>query len=149
MRVPTILVTIALLYVMAPMALAQTAPTPEESALPACHGVWSIVRISEIPATGSMEKFMAAVSAHQAWYKSHGFSDVIVAARLLVRDPETHRFSFSNTEMVTYHFSKTDEPEPKHDAAWDAFVNMYKETSTIKESYFNCAPSEVAPAALK
>jgi hypothetical protein len=150
MRVSTILVTLALLCApLTPIVVAQNAHPIEESPLPACHGVLNIVRISEIPATGSMEKFMAAVAAHQAWYKSHGFSDVIVAARLLVRDTGTGKISYSNSEMVTYHYIKPGEPDPKPDAAWHAFVNMYKETSTIKESYLNCVPAEGAPASLK
>lgn len=151
MRLVTLLTALVLLSAPitatsnAQSAPAQSAPmTP-----PACDGVYNIVRISEITPTGSMDKFMAAVAAHQAWYASHGLPDIVFAARVILRDPQTHAFSFSEKEMVTYHYSKPNNAPTTHDAAWDAYVKLYNETSTIKESYFQCVPAAGAPASLK
>jgi hypothetical protein len=96
-----------------------------------------------------MDKFMAAVAAHQAWYASHGFPDIIFAAKLLERDPQTHAMIYSGTQVATYHYSKAGGPPTAHDAAWDAYVKLYSETSNIKETHINCVPAAQAPAALR
>lgn len=147
MRIPVLLTALALLCTpLMPAAGGQSTATRE---MPACNGVLNIVRLSEITPAGSMDKFMAAVTAHQAWYKSHGYPDVIFAAPVLERDPQTHAFSYSTKEALTYHYMKPDGEPTKRDAAWDAFVKMYNETSTIKETYLNCVPAEGAPASMK
>jgi hypothetical protein len=96
-----------------------------------------------------MDKFMAAVAAHQAWYASHGYPDVIFAARILVRDPQTQASSYSDTQVLTYHYMKQHSQPVAHDAAWDAYVKMYTDTSTVKETYINCVPSAYEPASMK
>jgi hypothetical protein len=131
---------------LAPKSPAQMAAAP---AMPACDGIITIARISEITPTGSMEKLMAAVAAHQAWYASHGFSDVIVAGRVLVSDPQTHAMSYSEKQVLTLHYEKPQGGPPTHDAAWDAYVKMYNETSTIKETNVSCIPMAAAPASMK
>jgi hypothetical protein len=118
-------------------------------AVPACDGVYNIIRLSEITPGGSLEKFMAATAAHKAWYASHGYPDVIFAARILVRDPKTGAFSYSDKQVLSYHYTKSAVPPASHDAAWDAYVKMYRETSTIKSTYVNCVPAAHAPASLK
>ncbi len=117
--------------------------------MPTCDGLYNILRVSEITPGTSVEKFMAAVAAQQEWYKSHGFPDVIFAGRVIVRDPTTHAESYSENEMVTYHYIKPGKAAPTHDAAWDAFVKMFSDTSTIKETYAQCVPMESAPASMK
>lgn len=117
--------------------------------MPACDGLYNILRVSEITPGVSVDKFMAAVAAQQEWYKSHGFADVIFAGRVIVRDPTTHAESYSDNEMVTYHYIKPGGAPPTHDAAWDAFVKMFSDTSTIKETYAQCVPMEGAPASMK
>ena len=92
---------------------------------------------------------MAAVVAQQEWYKSHGLSDVIFAARVISRDPQTHAESYAENEAVTYHYIKPGGGNPPHDAAWDAFVKMFSDTSTIKETSVQCVPMAGAPASLK
>lgn len=140
----------AFILLCAPLAHKIAAQTPPgHPAMPACDGVTNIVRLSEITPTGSMDKFMAAVAAHQAWYKSHGLSDVIVAARVLQRDPQTHAFSYSDKQVLTFHYEKAGGPPPTHDADWDAYVKMYNETSSIKETTVVCVPLVAAPASLR
>ncbi len=150
MRILVALAALALFSApVTPITRAQSAPAAPASAMPACDGVYNIVRLSEITPDGSIDKFMAAVAAHQAWYTSHGLSDVILAARILVRDPKTSTFSYSDTQIQTYHYSKPGGPRMPHDAAWDAYVKLYDATSTIKETTFSCIPMEGAPASLK
>jgi hypothetical protein len=148
MRIPAFLTVLALLCApLAPLTSAQNASAAP--VMPACNGVYNIFRVSEITPGASVEKFMAAVTAQQKWYKDHGFPDVIFAAQVIVRDPATQAESYSNNEMVTYHYIKAGNAAPKHDAAWDAFVKLYSETSTIKETYGHCLPMEDAPASMK
>ena len=145
MKFLTVLATFALLWIAStPKGYSQSSMSE-----PACNGVISVVRVSEIPATGSMDKFMAAVAAHQAWYASHGYSDVVVAAPIMERDPQTHVESYSKKQVLTLHYEKPGTASPTHDAAWDAYVKMYSETSTIKETTVACVPMAAAPASMK
>jgi hypothetical protein len=113
--------------------------------LPACDGDIAIIRVSTIK-PGAMAKFMAAVAAHKAWYRNHGFKDnAIVASRVILTDPHQGTSKYSETEMVTYHVHPPNEAqaEAKKDAAWDAFVKQYRDTSAIKEEYVTCMPKLV------
>jgi hypothetical protein len=148
MRIPAILTALALLC--PPLALAANgAQAPASPSMPACDGVLSIVRLSEITPTGSMDKFMAAVAAHQAWYTSHGFPDVIFAAKVMARDPQSGSFAYSDKQVLTFHYSKPGGQPPVRDAGWDAYVKLYNDTSTIKEATLSCVPAAAAPASLK
>jgi hypothetical protein len=148
MRIPVTLTALALLCPAIALA-ANGAQAPAPPQMPACDGVIEVVRLSEIPATGSMDKFMAAVNAHQAWYSSHGFSDVVVAGRIVERDPQTHAESYSDKQVLTFHYIKPGGAAPTHDAAWDAYVKLYNETSTIKDTTVACVPLAAAPASMK
>ncbi len=124
------------------------AAAPAAAAAPSCDGRMAIIRVSTITTGGSMEKFMAAVEAQKNWYKSHGLSDMIFASKILERDAATKTSSYSTTQAITYHFyGKSTETMPAHDAAWDEFVKMYAETSTIKDSYLSCIPAGMVPMA--
>jgi len=95
--------------------------------------------------TGSVDKFMAAVAAHQAWYTSHGFKkNQIVVAQISVQDPATKAWSFSDKKFITYHINPP--ANAVHDAAWDAYVKLYSETSKITEAYSTCMPETVFSA---
>ena len=86
----------ALVALQMPAAFAQ-------NAMPACDGDIAIVRVSTIK-PGAMQGFMAAVTAHKAWYRSHGFNDnVIVASRVMLFDEKTKVTKYSDTEVMTYH----------------------------------------------
>jgi hypothetical protein len=129
----TALVLAALAVLQVPSAFAQNAP-------PACDGDLAIVRVSEIK-PGAMQGFMAAVAAHKAWYRSHGFTDnVIVVSKVILTDEHTGAMKYSDSEVVTYHVRP---PQVTKDAAWDAYVKMYRDTSDIKSEYFTCMPKLV------
>jgi len=136
MRGALLLAALAALQVSS--AFAQNAPI-------ACDGDIAVVRISEIK-PGAMAGFMAAVAAHKAWYRSHGFQDnVIVATRVILTDDKTGAMKYSDKEVVTYHVRPPGgkETAAKRDAAWDAYVKQYRDTSDIKSSYVTCMPKLV------
>jgi hypothetical protein len=124
-----------------PAAFAQSAP-----AAPPCDGRLTIVRVSTIKPEGSMDKFMAAVTAQKAWYKSHGLGDMIFASKIVSRNADGKFTGYSTTEAISYHFyAKNTDTMPTHDADWDAFVKMFADTSTIKETYLTCVPAAMVP----
>ena len=127
----------ALTAFQVPYALAQ--------GMPACDGDIDIVRVSTIK-PGALQGFLAAVAAHKAWYRSHGFNNnVIVASRVIVRDEKTKTLSYSEAEVVTHHVRPPgpEQTGAKRDAAWDAYVKQYRDTSDIKSEYTTCMPKLV------
>ena len=133
--------------IFAASIVAQTSPATQvtaatQSPRPACVGNFATVRVSAITPTGSMEGFMKAVAAHREWYRSHGQGDhEIFVARIVVRDETTRAQSYSAKEVMTYHVHPTSsQPEPQHDAAYDAFVKLYRDNSDIKQQYNICMP---------
>jgi len=134
MRTALLLAALAVLQI--PAALAQ-------NPLPKCDGDYAIVRVSSIK-PGAMQGFMAAVAAHKAWYRSHGYKDnVIVASRIAVRDEKTGTWSYTDNEVVTYHVRPPGVKQADHDAAWDAYVKQYRDSSDIKNEYTTCMPKLV------
>jgi hypothetical protein len=130
------LVLAALTIFHAPHALAQNTPPP-------CDGNYATVRVSTIK-PGKMDLFMQAVAAHKSWYRNHGFKDnIIVSARVITRGQEGGASKYSETEVVSLHINAPNTSGGKRDADWDAYVNMYRESSEIKTSYSVCMPKLV------
>jgi len=130
---------------LAAFAALQVSSAFAQNALPACDGDIAVVRISAIK-PGAMPGFLAAVAAHKAWYRSHGFNDnVIVTSRVILTDDKTGAMKYSDAEVVSYHVRPPGgkETEAKKDAAWDAYVKQYRDTSDIKNSYLTCMPKLV------
>ncbi len=95
------------------------------------------MRVSKLTAAGTPAGFLDAVKDHKAWYASHGFKDdQFVTAPALV--PEKGGLKPSASEYVTFHVYG--DAEPKHDAAWDAFVAKYKANATIAGETRMCLP---------
>jgi hypothetical protein len=131
-----VLTLVAFLALQATSAFAQ-------KPLPACKGDYAIVRVSQIKSGGSMDGFMAAVAAHQAWYRANGVTDnVIVASRVIVKDKSTGAQKYSDTEVITYHIRPPagDRTPHRGDAAWNAYVKQYQDNSDIKAEYITCMP---------
>jgi hypothetical protein len=118
-------------------AIQPSAVTAQEHHGPPCEGDYNIVRVSDIK-PGMTQKFLDAVAAQQAWYKNAGTQDKIVLMRIYDRDSH----SYSTTQMMTSHISPSGAPPVKHDAAFEAFANLYHESSTIKYEYFTCASAK-------
>jgi hypothetical protein len=111
--------------------------------MPACDGDIAVVRVSQIKPGGSMQGFMAAVAAHKAWYRTHGFTDnEIVASRVIVADPMTGALKYSDKEVLTYHLRPPGlgDPPGRGDAAWNAYVKLYQQNSDMKSEYVTCMP---------
>jgi hypothetical protein len=107
--------------------------------LAACDGQYNTVRVSTIK-PGKLQAFMDAVAAHKAWYRSHGFKEnVIVASRVI----DTKTGKYVESEVVTFHVNPPDTSTFKTDAAWDAYVKQYRDSSDIKEQYTTCMPKLV------
>lgn len=120
------------------------APMPAVAQQPAgssmsstCSGNINIVRVSEIN-PGKMDKFLSAVAAQQAWYKNAGTPDEISVMRVMDQNPDTKAWSLSETQAITTHIEPSHAKSLPHDAAWDAFVALFKDSSTIKTQYLTC-----------
>ena len=108
----------------------------------ACEGHHATVRISEITAKGTVQGFMNAVAAHRAWVFSHGLiKDEITTVPLIVRDERTGARNYSTKQFLSIHVHGSNDPGPKHDEAYDAFVKMYRDNSDIKPAYDVCLPN--------
>lgn len=117
--------------------------------LPACDGTYAIVRLIEVTNGSNVDQYMQALATHKAWYMKHGYKDQIFAAQILERDPKTDEARFSRHLVITYHFIEPGSKPPVHDAEWDAYVKEYIRTSTIKESYVACIPTEHTPRSME
>ncbi|HEV3333504.1 MAG TPA: hypothetical protein VG096_21115 [Bryobacteraceae bacterium] len=120
------------------LAFAQNAPPP-------CDGDLALVRVLTIK-PGRMQGFLAAVAAHKAWYRNHGYKDnIIVASRVIEANEHTGAMKYSDSEVVSYHVRPPSaaQTEPKRDAAWDAYVKQYRDTSEVKAQYMTCMPKLV------
>jgi hypothetical protein len=119
------------------LPLATAAQQPNNKP-PACEGKYNIVRVSEIK-PGMMDKFLQAIAAQAAWYKKAGRSDEIVFMRLI----DTKEGTYSTTQALTSHISTPSSgPRLPHDAGYDAFVALFRESSDIKYEYFTCMEKE-------
>jgi hypothetical protein len=117
-------------------ALAQQAPAVR-APMP-CSGSVNLVRLSEVK-PGMMDKFLKAVAAQQAWYKNAGMPDAIGAMRIMEQDATTRAWTTSETQAITTHIIPAGGARgPAHDAAWDAFVAMFSDSSSIKTTYTTC-----------
>jgi hypothetical protein len=131
---------------LAALAAFQVPSAFAQNATPACDGDIAIIRISTIK-PGRMPAFLAAVAAHKAWYRNHGFKEnVIVASRVMVRDDKTGVSKYSDAEVITYHIRPpgSAQTQSKKDSAWDAYVKQYRDASDIKNEYLTCMP-KLAP----
>lgn len=131
-------VVLAISISQAPRAFAQGFPADYRSVC-AANEEPVTVRVNAIK-PGKMQDFMAAVQAHQAWYKNLGYPDVIYAAKVVVQDPATHQNTLSETTVLTFHIAAAGTTAPKHDAGYDAYAKMYSDSSEVKETYITCSP---------
>ncbi len=119
------------------LALATVTATAAQAAGPCGAGQMVTMRVSKLSAAGTPAGFLDAVKDHKAWYASHGFKDdQFVTAPALV--PEKGGMKPSASEYVTFH--AYGDKEPKHDAAWDAYVAKYKANSAIDSETRFCLP---------
>lgn len=123
-------------------AALQIAPAfAQQNPIPPCAGDYVTVRVSRILPGGSMKGFLAAVAAHKAWYRANGFKDnEIVASRVILHEDATGKYSYSDKEVITYHFRPPSNVKNRDDDAWKAYVKQYRDNSEIVSEYFSCMP---------
>jgi hypothetical protein len=110
--------------------------TPVLAAPPACPGRYEYVRTDTIK-PGKMDLFLKAVHDHQAWYAAHGLPDHILLGRVI--DPKTGMVS--DTTALTIHTDDKSEGGATHaanDAAWNAYVKAYQDSSTVTNAALIC-----------
>ena len=146
MRILAALTTLAILSApLAPLGHGQSSSGMQRAPLPACDGVYSIIRVVELKPSATVDQYMAALKAHQAWYKAHKYDDVIFATRVI----DLASGKYSDTSLLTRHYFTPKSPYPTKDAAWDAFVKQYTDVSDLKESFYTCVPAAHAPRSMK
>jgi len=118
-------------------------PSIAQTAAPKCDGDIAIVSIYQIKSGGSMDGFLKAVDANQAWYRLNGITDNrIAASRVIVKDDATGGTKFSDAEVLTYHVNPpNDERTPEMgDSDWKAFEKQYDDNAEKKAEYTTCMP---------
>lgn len=116
-----------------------------------CDGRFVVMRVSVIRPESSMDAFMQAAADHEAWYRSVGVEDnEIVAAPVMLPSGPNGVFEPSATHVVSFHvnppngelagYPEDEDEAAAVDAAYDAFVAGYRETSELIESATLCAP---------
>jgi hypothetical protein len=132
----SLLVLTCFLAWIAPAPLAQQAPA-HDAPLP-CTGNIEVVRLSDIK-PGMMLKFFEAVALQQAWYKKMGTPDQIEIKRVVEYDSASKSYMISETQAVTSHLEPAmRNKELPHDADYDQFVALYKDSANIKSEYRTC-----------
>ena len=129
----------------APLAFSQMAPAPQAPPAPTCAGTVTIVRISAVK-PGKLNDFMAAVAAHEAWYRAHGVTtNHIYASRILETDAATKQSHYSDTTVMTFHVNPPHDIKlPRNDDAWKAYVKQYQDSSDMKTEYITCSPTPMS-----
>jgi hypothetical protein len=108
--------------------------------LPECKGHFEVIRADDIK-PGKMDEFRKAVADHQAWYAAHGLKDRILLAQI-INQTDTGTPAFATDKVLTIHTETPGTPaaveEGQKDAAWSAYVNEYKDSSTITSTTIAC-----------
>jgi hypothetical protein len=138
MRLIRTLLTLAVLAASLTPAFAPAQAAAQQApAGSLCTGTINLIRVNEVK-PGKMDEFLIAIERQQAWYKNAGTPDQIQVMSVMVRDPGTRAFNISYNEAITTHTEPANRKEPAHDAAFDAFVALFNESSTVKSTYVTC-----------
>jgi len=65
----------------------------------------------------------------------------VITVPVIVRDEKTKARSYSDKQFWSIHVHGSNDPDPKYDEAYDAFVKMYRDNSDIKSAYDVCVPN--------
>ena len=113
---------------------AATATAASAQSMPECKGQFEVIRMDAIK-PGKMDEFRKAVSDHQAWYRAHGGTDKIILGRIITKSPTP---AYATDQAITVHIENPAVQEPGKDAAWNAFVAEYSDSSTITSTTIAC-----------
>ena len=113
-----------------------------QSAVP-CDGVVARMRVSDIK-PGMFPMFEKAVAAQLAWYRGKGIlTNNIVLAKMYQADGK----SYSQAQAMTIHYNPPQSAgiSTAPDDGYKAFVKMFNDSSTIKQTYDVCMPKVTVP----
>lgn len=99
-----------------------------------CTGKPVTIRVSTIK-PGQYAAFRKAAAAHQAWYAGHGNATKVALVRLVKRSGTGASYDDGEAMTIVTYDSK---PQPAHDAAYQAFVDAYQASSSVKSEYRGC-----------
>lgn len=115
---------------------AQAAPAASPADL--CKGgQLVVVRVSTVK-PGAKAAFEAAARDHLAWYRGHGISSNRLVVGAVINGDMSKGFTASETEYVSIHMDSPGVPRDKRDAAWDAYVKAYRDSSDLAVDKFAC-----------
>jgi hypothetical protein len=117
------------------------APIAAQAAAACAEGDIAKLRMSKVPASGSMAGLAKAVADHQKWYRDHGYPDRIVLAPVMTFDRASGRMVALPDQAMTLHLASHEVPAAKRDAAWDAYVAEYKANSQVTSETIICYPA--------
>ncbi len=125
----------ATLAVLAVPALAADKPAPTAQSI--CKGDVTRVRHSKIKAGATMADFDAAVAAHRAWYKTHGYKLTMTIAPVLRLQNGTP--TIAKDEVMSF-ATGDNVPRDKQDLGWTDFVAKYRAASDLTFEQVVCMP---------
>lgn len=130
-----ILATAAAALSLAAAGQAMAADTPDTL----CKGGQLVsVRVNTLKGPDKAAAYDKAARDHLGWYRSHGMTqNQLLVGPVLVRGADGS-WSNSPTERVSVHTNAPGVPREKRDAAWDAYVAEYRDTSDITTEKFAC-----------
>jgi hypothetical protein len=106
-----------------------------------CDGDLAVIRVSTIK-PGAMSGYMEAVAAHLKWYRDNGIKDnQIITAPVIVPGADGS-MKKSDKEVLSFHINPPgpDRTPNRGDAAWKAYVEKYRATSTMDREWMACMP---------
>jgi len=123
--------------ILSSLAIAGAAQAPvaaQQSGDLQCAGKRVAIRVSTIK-PGQFAAFRKAVQAHQAWYAGHGNATKVALVRLAKRSGTGAAYDDGEAMTIVSYDSK---PQPAHDGAYQAFVDAYQASSSVKSEYRGC-----------
>jgi len=123
-------------------APATSPPEPGKFAAPPCDGDIAVLRLIEITPKGTMAGYLKAVAANLGWFRAHGYKqDDLAVAQVMVEDPATRRLTYAKNRVLSIHMRPPFMGgRGGHDAAWNAFHDLYQDNSNIVTEYNICIP---------
>jgi hypothetical protein len=109
---------------------------PYADAKALCGGPIAILRGSRIIEGGTMDGFLAAVAAHSAWYRDHGYTENHQEVLRVVAEGDAGQRILSEDQVMTLHINPV-VPEERDDE-WTAFVDQYRANSMIETETYVC-----------
>lgn len=119
------------------LALGAVIAVPAQSQAPQvslCKGQPVTIRYSEIK-PGQYELFKRAVAEHNAWYAANKNATRTQIIRLTKRSGTNVSFDDGAAMTMTVYDKK---PQPTQDAAYEAFVKDYRDSSVLKDEHRGC-----------